>query len=224
MRTIRGDRKMPIPQAEPYALRWLATELYRDRPFPPPDKVYVTETLLIKELLKIPIFKKGSIKGDNNVYLQGDEHGQKKKLRDGGQLLLKTLASKLISHSKSIPIDSTFTRIGRIISALYDLTSLREELNALRIIDKKTLLKTVYRISDWMKRYLIHNDKGFSPRQRTRLVMDLYVCFKNSVPGIHDNIVFHCVAHILKYFGIEKKGSQKQIYERIRRDYYRKIS
>ena len=199
-------------------------------------------------LLKLPIFTRGKKKGDRNVYLRAPEYSQtvelgerkvqvpKELLHDpehpetmilrDADILLDGLASILISHFKSIQIDSKVInreRMQAFSHAMAIILSWKEELAASKIVDEKTFKTAVNRIADWIIRYVRNYvDEGFTPNQRTELVRDLYTCFRKAVPKLRKNGVFYCIANILKGFGIEG-GTIQQIYGRIKRDYYRKV-
>ena len=65
--------------------------------------------------------------------------------------------------------------------------------------------------------------EGLTPDQRNELVKNLNECFFELVPRLRSDARFHCIAYILKGFKLEE-GTENHIFDRIKKDYRRKIS
>ena len=223
-----------------------------DLPPPLPDQpISEVKNLFISRLLKIPIFKEGK----NALYLRAPECSSTIELKDkvvqvpkwwllddpkhpktvvfrDRDLLLDRLAWILIFHFKNIQIDSEIINSERFMAfakALGEFISWKKELISSDIFNEKSFKKTVDRITRWIETYLKdYLNKGFSPNERTQLVIDLYASFRKSLPKkggrrrFPDKAAFYWIAHILKEFGIEE-GTIMKIFNRIKRDYHRKI-
>ena len=169
-------------------------------------------------LLGLPIFEKRK----NHIRLRSPEYPQTINFKEGEEGVIFDLSLTLFMFFQRNRIDpESNKKISSLLSALNALLSCKRCLIDSQVVDEKTFMKTCDRFAKWVREYISRLYNPISPQQRTTLVKSLYDSFEKTIPRLKSTARFFGIAHILKGFGIEE-GSIKNIYGRIKVDFYRK--
>jgi len=204
-----------MPKRKPYV-----GDEFRNIPPGPITPPEITEQF-IDRLSKLQMFKRGK----DGFYLRVPEYGGTVTLGEDLRQLLQPLSTILLSFFKDHRIDaeSYSETLTGMTTALSDLSSSKRELLTSGIIDEKAFNKTFDRINEWRQKYSEHIFRPIPSEKKAKLIRDMVIYFRQSARKLKRDGAFYCVAYVLQSFDIEQ-GDIKQIFARIKKDYYRKGS
>lgn len=176
------------------------------------------EVLLFKQhLLRLPIFEEKGIR----ITLCVRKH-TRAEYRVDGTKLLDDLALELASSfaEKKYDKEKPLLMYQNIMTSVLERLSSCKEQIVSSGVKEKTFLKIWNVINKWAEIVPEKHIGRIAPVKRVELMKNIIPYFKKYTK-LSDEKIYYCIAHILKYFGIEK-GNIEMIFKRIKRDYLRK--